>query len=552
MKINLRTEPKGSFREINVKRGTSLEEIYKSMADELPYLKVAARVGNKLADLTTCLYRSCDVELLDIRTQAANLIYQYSLSFVYLKAVKDIFGNTPVIIWKTMSKGLYTEFPEREISKEEVVKIEARMREIVKEDLPFVKREVSRATALKYCREDGMLERRRLIASAPQVERVSFYSMGGYRDFFYGYMVPSSGYVQYFKLRKYRDGVLIHLPYAAAPDRVARFDDEVKLYQAFREQREWDKLLGVMYVPELNEKIAAGQARELIQLSEALHEKKIAQFADTIKRRGKKLVLIAGPSSSGKTTFARRLCIQLMVNGLDPIYLGTDDYFVEREETPLDEHGEPDFENLEALDIDLFNSNMRDLLNGKKVDMPTFDFVSGHKIFGKRMTQMKEDQILVIEGIHALNDKLTSFIPAETKFRIYISPLTNLNIDEHNRIPATDERMLRRLVRDYQFRGYSAEHTLNTWPKVRTGEDKNIFPYSDYADVLFNSYHVYEISVLKKYAEPLLRAIKAHQPEYAEAQRMLQFLQFFRTIEDDSAIVNNSIMREFIGGSVFV
>ena len=271
-----------------------------------------------------------------------------------------------------------------------------------------------------------------------------------------------------------------------------------------------------------------------------------------IKKQHKRIILIAGPSSSGKTTFARRLCIQLKVNGLNPLYMGTDDYFVERENSPLDEHGEKDYENLRALDIHLFNDNMNDLLAGKEVDLPTFDFMTGHKVFGERITSIKPVQPIVIEGIHALNEKLTEYIPKEEKFKIYISPLTQLNIDAHNRIPTTDERMLRRMVRDNLYRGHNAQSTINSWPKVRAGEDVNIFPYNSEADVLFNSYHVYEIAVLKKYAEPLLRQITPEEPEYAEAIRMLKFLRFFKTIDDDHVIVNNSIIREFIGGSIFV
>jgi uridine kinase len=271
-----------------------------------------------------------------------------------------------------------------------------------------------------------------------------------------------------------------------------------------------------------------------------------------ITQQKKRIVLICGPSSSGKTTFARRLIIQLRVNGLEPLYLGTDDYFVERTQTPVDENGEPNFEDIEALDIELFNRDMNGLLKGDEVDIPTFDFLKGTKVFGKRITRAKKGQPIIIEGIHGLNKQLTADIPDEEKFKIYISPLTQLNIDEHNRIPTTDARMLRRMVRDYQFRGHTAQSTIQAWPKVRKGEDKNIFPYNGEADVFFNSVHIYELNVLKKYAEPLLRSITREEPEYSEAVRMLKFLQYFKTIEDDSIIVNNSIIREFIGGSIFV
>ena len=391
-----------------------------------------------------------------------------------------------------------------------------------------------------------------MLSESLKLKKVKFYSLEGCRDFFYGFMAPSTGYIEHFQLMKYRRGVLLRFPHPSAPDTMPPYVDEKKMYQAFGEQTKWDRLLGVSYVADLNEKIENGQYKELIQLSEALHEKKIAQIADMIKKQHKRIVLIAGPSSSGKTTFARRLCIQLKVNGLDPLYLGTDDYFVEREETPLDEHGEKDYENLQALDIQLFNDNMNALLEGREVDLPSFDFLTGHKVYGGRRTMIRKDQPVVIEGIHALNEDLTPYISKEEKFKIYISPLTQLNIDAHNRIPTTDERMLRRMVRDNLYRGHNAQSTIASWPKVRAGEDKNIFPYSGEADVLFNSYHVYEIAVLKKYAEPLLSRITPDEPEYAEAVRMLKFLRFFRTIEDDHIIAGNSIIREFIGGSIFV
>ncbi len=553
MKIQLKTAPRGPWEPLEVRKGITIEEIYKEYEEQLPYKIIAAKVDYKFEDLTYVLDRDCRVELLDMRTQAANLIYQYSLSLIYLKAVSDCLGNVRVEIQNSLNKGVYTEIKTAEpVSEEQVAAIENRMKEIVAEDMPFVKEVVSREEAMEIFERDGRKDKQKLMNESLNLKDVKFYSLGGVRDFFYGLMAPSTGYIEHFQLMKYRRGVLLRFPHPTNPREIPPYVDEIKLYQAFGEQTRWDKLLGVNYVTDLNEKIENGEYKELIQLSEALHEKKIAEIADMIKTQKKRIVLIAGPSSSGKTTFARRLCIQLKVNGLDPIYMGTDDYFVEREETPLDEHGEKDYENLQALDIELFNSNMNDLLAGEKVDLPTFDFMTGHKVYGKRITSIKGNQPIVIEGIHALNEALTAYIPKEEKFKIYISPLTQLNIDAHNRIPTTDERMLRRMVRDNLYRGHNAQSTIASWPKVRAGEDKNIFPYSSEADVLFNSYHVYEIAVLKKYAEPLLKEIKPEEAEYADAVRMLKFLRFFKTIEDDSIIVNNSIIREFIGGSIFV
>lgn len=553
MKIQLKTAPRGNFEEIEVKQGTTIEEIYRRYEKDLPYTILAAKVNNKFEDLTYGLFENCNLELLDMRTQTANLIYQYSLSLIYLKAVYDCLGNVKVEIQNSLNKGLYTEIKtEKPVTARQVHAIEKRMREIVKEDMPFVKEIVSREEAMDILEQEGMKEKQRILSESLDLSQVKFYSLDGVRDFFYGLMVPSTRYIKYFELMKYRRGVLLRFPHPSNPNVIPEYEDEKKLYQAFGEQTKWDKLLDVNYVADLNDKIENGQYRELIQLSEALHEKKIAEIADAIKKQHKRIILIAGPSSSGKTTFARRLCIQLKVNGLNPLYMGTDDYFVERENSPLDEHGEKDFESLRALDIQLFNDNMNDLLAGKEVDLPTFDFMTGHKVFGKRITSIKPGQPIVIEGIHALNEQLTEYIPKEEKFKIYISPLTQLNIDAHNRIPTTDERMLRRMVRDNLYRGHNAQSTIASWPKVRAGEDVNIFPYNGEADFLFNSYHVYEIAVLKKYAEPLLKQITPEEPEYAEAIRMLKFLRFFKTIEDDQVIVNNSIIREFIGGSIFV
>ncbi len=554
MQIKLRTEPRGEWREIEIAEGTSIEEVYRAHRDQMRYTALAAKVDNKIEDLGYVLTKPCSLELLDMRTQSANLIYQYSLSLIYLKAVEDCLGKSArVEIQNSLNKGLYTEIKaEKPVNARQVQQIEHRMQELVKSDIPFVKEIVSREEAMAIFEEDGRKEKQRMLSESLDLKQLKFYSLEGCRDFFYGFMAPSTGYIQYFQLMKYRRGVLLRFPHPSAPDRMPPYVDEKKLYRAFGEQTKWDRLLDVNYVADLNEKIENGQYQELIQLSEALHEKKIAQIADMIKKQHKRIILIAGPSSSGKTTFARRLCIQLKVNGLNPMYLGTDDYFVEREDTPLDEHGERDYENLQALDIQLFNDNMNDLLAGRQVDLPTFDFITGHKEYGRRLTSIRSDQPVVIEGIHALNEDLTPYIPKEEKFKIYISPLTQLNIDAHNRIPTTDERMLRRMVRDNLYRGHDAQSTINSWPKVRAGEDKNIFPYSGEADVLFNSYHVYEIAVLKKYAQPLLAKITPEEPEYAEAVRMLKFLRFFRTIEDDSIIAGNSIIREFIGGSIFV
>lgn len=551
IKIQLQTGPREQPVERAVEQGTTLEKLSKEYGN-LPYTVLAAKVDNKTSELTKKIEKPCAVEFLDMRDQGGNLIYQRSLSLVYLKAIHDVLGKVSVEIENSLNKGLYTEIRATDpVTEEEIQQIEQRMREIVDRDIPFVREEMNREDALKVLLEDGLIEKEKMLKKS-EVEKVPFYSLEGFRNFFYGLMAPSTGYVKLFELKKYRRGVLLRFPHPSAPDRIPPYIDEVLMYQAFGEAKNWDRLMQISYVGDLNETIESGEYKEVIQISEALHEKKIAQIADMITEQKKRIVLISGPSSSGKTTFARRLNIQLRVNGQEPLYLGTDDYFVERSETPKDENGEPNFEDLEALDIDLFNRDMNGLLNGEEVDIPTFDFLHGVKVFGKRITRAKKGQPIIIEGIHGLNRQLTQGIPDGEKFKIYISPLTQLNIDEHNRIPTTDARMLRRLVRDYQFRGHSAQSTIRSWPKVRQGEDKNIFPFNGQADVFFNSEHIYELAVLKKYAEPLLRNITRQEPEYSEAFRMLKFLQYFKAIKDDSVIVNNSIIREFIGGSIFV
>ena len=553
MIIEVKKELSSGWEKIQIAEGSKIEDIYKLYKEELPYVVLCANRNNVIEDLNHPVMDGDRIELMDGRHKAANLIYQYTLSMIYIKAVNDVLGKVKVDMENTLNKGVFTEIRSKKpVTEAQVRAIEDRMRQIVEADLPITKELVSRERGLEIMKEEGMVEKLQLLSNHLDVKDIKFYSLDGYREFFYGYMAPSTGYIQVFELKKYRRGVLLRFPESSNPDRLPEYIDQTKLYEAFGEQSNWAKTQGIYYVTDLNKKIDEGRERDLILLSEALHEKRIAEIAEMIKKEKKRIILIAGPSSSGKTTFAKRLCVQMYVAGLKPIYMGTDDYFVEREETPVDENGEKNFEDLEAIDIELFNEHMNGLLRGEKVDIPTFDFMTGHKVFGNRIIQATDNQPIVIEGIHALNEKLTEQIPKDVKFKIYISPLTQLTIDEHNKVSSTDQRMLRRIVRDNLYRGHDAQSTIRDWPKVRAGEHKNIFPFTNEADVLFNSVHIYEISVLKKYAEPLLKAIKEDEPEFPEAVRMLKFLRFFRTIENDSLIVNNSIIREFIGGSVFV
>lgn len=518
------------------------------------------RLNNRFRPLHTRLSPGDTVELIGMEQQGGNLVYQCSLCLVYIKAVRDVLGNVRVDIKNSLNQGLYTEIFRKGQSAEERIlpsdtelkAISSRMRELIAGDLPIRSLPLKREAAMQAFRKEENEDMVRFLEQKREVEEITFSVLDGFCTFFHSRTLPSTGYLKLFDVHRYRQGSLLRFPHPSAPDKMPPYVDQTKLYDAFAEQAEWDGLLEINFVSDLNAKIAAGEARELIQLSEALHEKKIAGIADMIRRRGKRIILIAGPSSSGKTTFARRLCVQLRVNGLKALYMGTDDYFVNRDKTPVDRHGEPDYESIDAIDISLFNQNMNALMRGETVDLPVFDFIRGRKVFGKRRITLPPGEPVVIEGIHGLNRKLTADIPDEEKFKIYISPLTQLNIDRHNRIPTTDARMIRRLVRDYRYRAHSAQETIASWPKVRAGEDRNIFPFNGEADVFFNSYHVYELAVLAKYARPLLAGIDKEERTYAEAQRMLALLSYFSTIEDEAPIVNNSIIREFIGGSIFV
>jgi uridine kinase len=548
----LRTDPRAAFVKTFAEKGSSLSDLANAYQPKLPYRILAAKVNRQIRELGKTIEESEDITFLDMRVNAANLMYQRSLSLLYLKAIRDVIGRVEVFLGNSLNKGIFTTIRRGlKLSDAEIRAIDRRMRELVQADIPFVKEIVDRETALAYLREDGSLGKARLLENAPDFEWVAFYSLCGFRNYFYGQMLPSTGYIEHFELRAYRNGVLLRFPHTAKPNEIPYYTDEKKLYEAFGEASQWGKLLGISMAADLNDRVEDDRVVEMIQLSEALHEKSIAQIADRIAKENKRLILIAGPSSSGKTTFAHRLCIQLKVVGRDPLCLSTDDYFIDRDDCPVNEFGEKNFEDISAIDLDLFNNNMNALLRGEIVDIPHYDFHEGKKHFGRRLTKGRTGQPIVIEGIHGLNRKLTEGVDDKEKFKIYISPLTALNIDEHNRIPTTDVRFLRRMIRDARTRGIDAKRTIATWPAVRAGEDRNIFPFSGEADVLFNSAHIYEISVLKKYAVPILGAISETEEEYSEAYRLKRFLQFFKTVEDDSAIVNNSILREFIGGSIF-
>ncbi len=551
MKVTLKG-PKLKPCEIELEHNTIVTDILKDYESSMPFLIVACKVNNMYRGLNHEIHHDCELEFLDITNQAAWSIYINSLQFLYIKAVHDVMGKEyKVSIENSLNKGLYTNIWPN-VNEEDIKRIQTRMKELVELDIPIVKEYMSIENAKKLALVKGRKETVDLLETISNIDDLYIFSLDNETEIFYSLMVPSTGYLTLFELRPYKKGVLLRYPHPEDPLHIPKYEDQELLYNAFSTANRWGNLMNISYVRDLNRMVKNHQYEDLFLMQEALHEKNISDIADMISQRHKRVVLICGPSSSGKTTFAKRLCIQLRVNGLKPLYMGTDDYFVEMDEKPRDENGELDLESIRAVDVNLFQKDLKGLLEGKEVDMPTFDFVNNTKVFGQRFTRIDSNGVIVIEGIHALNRILTESIDENEKFKIYISPFTPIGIDHQNRISTTDARMLRRLVRDYQFRGRSAKTTLADWPKVRKGENVNIFPFNKEADVFFNSNCIYELSVLKKYAEPLLREIKRNEPGYAEAQRMLGFLKFIVSIEDDSKIVNNSIIREFIGGSTLV
>ena len=485
-----------------------------------------------------------------IKTFTEERAYHNTAIMVYLKAVKAVLGEVDVTIGNSLNQGYYSYINKdgARLTKSDIHKIRDTMKKFVDQDLELVIENDNVAHAMMKWNSLGYPEKARLLAGRPEDETVEIVNLRNYRNCMYTVLLPSAGYINLFDLRPYRNGLLLRLPNALHGQSIPPYRDDDKLYEAYAECRRMRKYTGIEYLADMNEAIRNGKADDIIRESEWMQARQLEEYATKIVEERKKVVLIAGPSSSGKTTTAKRLCLEISrLTNEDPLYLGTDDYFVERGMTPLGPDGEPDFEGLGAVDLPLFNRQMEDLLAGKEVDMPEFDFINGTKVFGKRITKLKENQIMVIEGIHSLNDIMTQNIPRSDKFKIYISPLTQIAVDRHNRLSTADARLLRRMVRDNQFRGYNAEATLKAWPKVRAGESVNVFPYSSSADVVFNSSTVYETNLLKTYAEPLLTGIGESSEQYAEVQRILSFMKYFDKIESDEAVPDNSILREFIG-----
>ena len=533
-------------KEFNFENEIVLKEL---LADEISENAIAARFNNEVASLNHPMHKDGNVVFIDRTTKDGRDIYIRGLLYLLSMAAYRIYPQARLTINYQLSNSMFCEFVNMEITDEVINNLKSEMNKIIEKDLPIIKKIMTPEEAEKFYKEEATI--RGKLQLNVNKNKVSLYFCEEFFNYFYGTMPVSTGFAKYYDLEKYRHGFIIKYPSLSNPNELTKTDNSLKLSSAMDEYDDIYKLMGMSTVYHLNKKVRENKTKELILFSEALHEKKIAEIAKKIEEKGNvRMVLIAGPSSSGKTTFAGKLGMALRVNGIKPVTISVDNYFVERENNPKDETGAYDFECIEALDLDLFNKQLVSLLAGEEVSLPTFNFKTGKKEYLGNKLRLAKDEVLVIEGIHCLNDKLTSQISNENKFKVYISDLTVLNIDYFNRISTTDTRLIRRIVRDNNFRNYSALHTLNMWYSVNRGEQKNIFPFQEDADAMFNSSIVYEIGVLKKYVVPLLEEIPNTEVAYSEARRLLALLQYFDDI-DDSMIPNNSLIREFIGGSIF-
>lgn len=531
---------------------SSIENIIAETSLENKKDIMAVIIENEVYDLTEELDRDAELKTVNIASELGNRIYRRSLYFVMAKAIYELFPETILKIEISISNGIYCELENKpSLSKSDLNKLKIRMQEIIDADYKIKKHKLKKEKVLEIIAQENCAFRRELLEQQDK-DYYTLYELDGYYDYFYYNMVPSTSYLKKFGLHLRIPGFVLLFPKFFTNKELPKFKEQPKLANVFLEYERLGKILGVNNVAELNQCIEANEYNELIRIAEALHEKKIAEIADRIKSGmpRNKIILIAGPSSSGKTTFTHRLSTQLKINGLRPVQISGDDYFVNRENTPLDENGEPDFESIEAINLELFNNHLLQLIQGEEVELPKFNFEKGIRENSGKFLKLDDDQPILIEGIHGLNDIMTEVIPQDLKFKIYISALTQLNIDCHNRIPTTDTRLIRRVVRDNQYRGLSAADTLNLWQSVRRGEEENIFPYQENADVMFNSALIYELSVLKNYVEPLLKQIDKTNKNYHQAQRLLEILSNFKAIPDNE-VPFTSILREFTGMSVF-
>lgn len=551
MKELLQVFCKNNKKTIEVEPGCTLEEVYVASGLALPYGPTSARVNNVVEGLTFRLYHCMDVEFLDLTTASGLRTYVRSLCFVLCKAVSDLYPMGQIVLGHPVSKGHYCTLRiGQEVTDDVVERIRCRMAEIVELRIPFHRMEVHTDKAVRLFRQLAMNDKATLLETVGTLYTY-YYTLGDTADYYYGSLLPDTGYINLFDLVKFDDGILLRYPDRNAPSRLGEMVPQEKMLEVFKEHSRWHEILGVATIGQMNAACLAGKSTDLINVSEALQEKKIAHIADDIHQRGTvKMVLISGPSSSGKTTFSKRLSVQLMTNGLKPRAISLDDYFVNREDTPRDENGDYDYESLYALDLPFFNAQLQTLLNGGEVELPRFNFTTGQREFKGERLRIEDNMVLILEGIHALNPELTSHIAEENKYRVYVSALTTILLDNHNYIPTTDNRLLRRIIRDYKYRNYTAEETIGRWPSVRRGEDKWIFPYQENADAMFNSAMLFELAVLKDHALPILNRVPQNCPEYGEAYRLRRFLQYIVSVQDKD-LPPTSLLREFLGGSSF-
>ena len=533
-----------------IEKGFTVKEALKKEINENKYEVIGCLYNNDYRNLETEVEEGARIELIDISSKEGMKIYVRTIVYIMGKAFENLYNREKIMVEYQLGNAMYCKCDNIQITDEFITKLKNEMQKIIEKDEKITKVEMTRKEAEKFYEENNS-SRGRLQFDLKGNKPIYMYYCGNYYNYCYGTLANRTGIIKIFDVIKYGDGFLIRYPSSKEPTKMPEFHETKKLAWALEEFEKIHSVLDVLTVYKLNKAIEEDRIKDVIMLAEALHEKKIANIADDIaKRKNVKMVLIAGPSSSGKTTFAQRLGIQLRLNGLKPVTISVDNYFVERQDTPRDENGEYNFECIEAIDLKLFNEHLVKLLNGEEIEVPEFDFNVGTKRYNGKKMRLAEDEILVIEGIHCLNDKLTSQISKDQKYKIYISALTVLNMDRYNRISTTDTRLIRRIVRDYQFRGYSALHTLNTWHKVTEGEEKNIFPYQELANTIFNTSLIYELNALKPIAMPLLQEITDEYREYAEAQRLINILKYFREVPK-SYVPNNSLLKEFLGGGTF-
>ena len=534
-----------------VEIGSTLFDVFSAFDLKMTHGPVSARVNNKVEGMHYRVYNSKDVEFLDMASASGSRAYTRTLFFVLCKAVQDIYPNTDVVIDIPVSNGFYVDIRlGRPVVEEDVNILRRRMQEIIDAKMPIRRYMVPTEDAIALFQEKGDVEKVKLLKTSGSIY-TTYYKIGEYVDFYYGTLLTNTSGLYLFGLEKYYDGMLLRIPSLKDPDKLGEMTRQDKMFDIFKEHHRWQDILGIRTVGDFNQAIEAGHATDIINISEALQEKKIAKIAEDIaNRQGVKLVLLAGPSSSGKTTSCKRLSIQLAVNGLKPLQISLDDYFVDRDKTPKDDNGEYDFESIYALDLDLLNEQFNALFRGEEVELPKYDFPSGKSVKSGKKLKMEPNNVLVVEGIHALNPELTAHIPQEQIYRVYASALTTILLDNHNYIPTTDNRLLRRIIRDYKYRGVSAQETIHRWPSVRAGENKWIFPYQENADAMFNTAMLYELSVIKMQAEPLLQQVPENCEEHAEAYRLLKFLKYFKGIPYNN-LPPTSLLREFLGGSSF-